>query len=136
MISREEIKGLKNENRSSSEREEPMDQKYYTPQEVADMFKTGRRRVYEWIKTDKIAAIKMDSSWRISEEAIEEFTLQGNMAHFKKIAAGMGLTIEGQQDKKTRLKGYRIVNADGEVIAGENYSLSFEDLAKAIKDLK
>jgi len=112
-----------------------MEEKYYTPEEVAELLKVTRRSVYTWIKEDKIAAVKVGTAWRIPESAVEKITAFGNMSHLKRIAESLNLTIESKQDNKTRLKGYMLL--DGvDIVAGENYSLSVDGLAEALADYR
>lgn len=113
-----------------------MDEKYYTPNEVAELLKVSRRSVYTWIKEERIDAVKLGSSWRIPASAIEKITAFGNMAHLKRIADNMDLTIDSKQDNKTRLKGYMLIDADNNVVAGDGYTLSVDALAEALADYR
>lgn len=113
-----------------------MEEKYYTPEEVAELLKVTRRSVYTWIKEDKIAAVKVGTAWRIPESALDRITAFGNMSHLKRIAESLNLTIESKQDNKTRLKGYRLLNDYNQVVAGEDYSLSVDELAEALADYR
>lgn len=113
-----------------------MEEKYYTPDEVAELLKVTRRSVYTWIKDDKIAAVKVGASWRIPASAVEKITAFGNMPHLQRIADSLGLTIESKQDNKTRLKGYRLIDADQNVVAGDGYTLSVDGLAEALADYR
>lgn len=114
----------------------PMAEKYYTPNEVAEMLKVTRRSVYDWIKEDRIDAVKIGSAWRIPESAIANITAFGNMSHLKRIAESMNLFIESKQNPKTRLKGYMLMDSENKIIAGKDYSLSLDELAKALAEYR
>ena len=113
-----------------------MDEKYYTPDEVAELLKVTRRSVYTWIKEDKIAAVKVGSAWRIPTSAVEKITAFGNMSHLKRIAESLNLTIESEQNKQTRINGYRLIDEEENVVAGDGFSLSVDGLAEALADYR
>lgn len=114
----------------------PMAEKYYTPNEVAEMLKVTRRSVYDWIKENRIGAVKIGSAWRIPESAIVNITAFGNMSHLKRIAESMNLFIESKQNPKTRLKGYMLMDSEKEIIAGKDYSLSLDELAEVLAEYR
>ncbi|PKM83811.1 MAG: DNA-binding protein [Firmicutes bacterium HGW-Firmicutes-13] len=49
------------------------EQTYYTPAEIAQMFKVNKATVYFWVKEGKLKAVRLGSLVRISEEALQEF---------------------------------------------------------------
>ena len=53
------------------------DIKLYTLDEVADILQVTRRTLYTWIKADQLKAVKMGKYWRVSEQALQEFTAKG-----------------------------------------------------------
>lgn len=50
-----------------------MEDRYYTPQEIADTFKVKKSTVYFWIREGKLRAIKMGNLVRVPEKALREF---------------------------------------------------------------
>lgn len=50
---------------------EPMNEKYYTPHEVADQFGLTVRTVYHWIRIGRLKAYKV-GQWRIAESDLIE----------------------------------------------------------------
>lgn len=50
---------------------------YYTLNEVAERLKVTRRTIYNWIKAGKLEALKAGREYRVTEEAITEFTTGG-----------------------------------------------------------
>ncbi len=48
-------------------------QKYWTPREVAERFKVSEETVRRYIREGKLKAIKFGNSYRISDEALQEF---------------------------------------------------------------
>jgi len=53
------------------------DIKVYTLDEVADILKVTRRTLYTWISAGKLKAVKVGKYWRVSEQALREFTTKG-----------------------------------------------------------
>jgi excisionase family DNA binding protein len=53
------------------------DIKVYTLDEVADILKVTRRTLYTWISAGKLKAVKIGKYWRVSEQALREFTTKG-----------------------------------------------------------
>ena len=49
----------------------------YTLQEVQEILQVTRRTLYNWIKDGKLKAIKAGRSWRVTRQALEEFTRTG-----------------------------------------------------------
>lgn len=48
-------------------------EKYYTPQEIADNLKLNINTVYQYIRENKLKAVKIGNRYRISENALKEF---------------------------------------------------------------
>ncbi len=53
------------------------DIKVYTLDEVAGILKVTRRTLYTWISAGKLEAVKIGKYWRVSEQALREFTTKG-----------------------------------------------------------
>ncbi len=49
------------------------DEKYYTPEEVANKFKVKKSTVYFWVREGKLRAVKLGSLIRIPEAALNDF---------------------------------------------------------------
>ena len=49
----------------------------YTLKEVGDLLQVTRRTLYNWIKGGKIKAFRIGKEWRITKEALLEFTEHG-----------------------------------------------------------
>lgn len=49
----------------------------YTLQEIQDLLQVTRRTLYNWIKSGKLKAFKVGKDWRVTKEALEEFTRTG-----------------------------------------------------------
>lgn len=47
--------------------------KFYTCNEVAQLYKVKTLTVWDWIRKKKLGAIKIGRDYRISQEQIEEF---------------------------------------------------------------
>ncbi len=47
--------------------------KYYTPQDIADMFKIKIDTVWSWIRKGTLKSICVGRQYRISEESLNEF---------------------------------------------------------------
>lgn len=50
--------------------------KIYTIKEIAEILQVTERTVYTWARSGKLKAIKIGKSWRVTQEALDEF-LQG-----------------------------------------------------------
>lgn len=46
---------------------------YYTPEEVAAIFKVKPMTVREWLRNGLLKGIKVGHSWRISEASLKKF---------------------------------------------------------------
>ncbi len=46
---------------------------YFTPEEIAKMFKVKKNTVYIWIRKGKLRAVKLGSLLRVPKSALEEF---------------------------------------------------------------
>ena len=53
------------------------DIKVFTVDEVADILKVTKRTLYNYIKADKLHAVKMGKYWRVSEESLQAFISTG-----------------------------------------------------------
>lgn len=53
------------------------DIKMYTLEEVADILSVTKRTLYTWIKAEQLKAVKIGKYWRVSEQALREFTTKG-----------------------------------------------------------
>lgn len=53
------------------------DIKVYTLDEVAGILKVTRRTLYTWISAGQLKAVKIGKYWRVSEQALQEFTTKG-----------------------------------------------------------
>ncbi|MBC7075465.1 MAG: helix-turn-helix domain-containing protein [Syntrophomonadaceae bacterium] len=49
------------------------EQKYFTPQEIAEKFKVKKSTVYFWIREGKLRAVRLGSLIRIPEYALKDF---------------------------------------------------------------
>jgi len=47
--------------------------KYYSPDDIAEMFNLHPATVRKWIRDKKLKAIKLSSVWRVSEDDLQEF---------------------------------------------------------------
>jgi len=47
-----------------------MVEKYYTPEEVAELLKVSRETVYNWLRSGKLKGVKVFNFWRISESEL------------------------------------------------------------------
>lgn len=45
-------------------------EKFYTPEEVAEMLKISRKTIYNWLHSGKIKGSKISTLWRISEKEL------------------------------------------------------------------
>ena len=53
------------------------DLRIYTLKEVADILKVTRRSIYNYIKEDKLKAVKIGREWRVTEDALKAFLNKG-----------------------------------------------------------
>lgn len=53
------------------------DIKVYTLDEVADILKVTKRTLYNYVKADKLHAVKMGKYWRVTEESLQAFLSTG-----------------------------------------------------------
>lgn len=49
----------------------------YTLKEIEDLLHVTRRTLYNWIKGGKLKAFSIGKEWRVTKEALEEFTQTG-----------------------------------------------------------
>lgn len=49
----------------------------YTLKEIEDLLHVTRRTLYNWIKGGKLKAFRIGKEWRVTKEALEEFTQTG-----------------------------------------------------------
>lgn len=54
-----------------------MNEKYYSPREIANKYNVTSSAVNKWIKQGKLKAIKLGNVWRIPESALQEFIKTG-----------------------------------------------------------
>lgn len=47
--------------------------KYYTCEEVAEMYKVAVKTVWKWIRDGKLKAIRIDRYYRVRQEDIDAF---------------------------------------------------------------
>lgn len=52
-------------------------EKYYTPEEVAELLKVSRETVYNWLRAGKLKGTKIFNFWRITESELNRL-LKGN----------------------------------------------------------
>ncbi len=57
------------------------DLEVYTLKEVEDILQVTRRSLYNWIKSGKIKAFRVGREWRITKEALLEFTQTGTVSN-------------------------------------------------------
>ena len=50
-----------------------MEDKYYTPQEIANMLKVAYMTVYRWIRAGKLVAYQVQKQYRIKESDFKKF---------------------------------------------------------------
>lgn len=53
------------------------DLEVYTLKEIEDLLQVTRRTLYNWIKDGKLKAFRIGKEWRVTKEALEEFTRTG-----------------------------------------------------------
>jgi excisionase family DNA binding protein len=51
--------------------------KVYSLKEVEQILKVSQRTLYNYIKSGKLKAVKMGKYWRVSHEALKDFTEHG-----------------------------------------------------------
>ena len=49
----------------------------YTLKEIQDLLQVTRRTLYNWIKGGKLKAFRIGKEWRVTKDALEEFTKIG-----------------------------------------------------------
>ena len=49
----------------------------YTLKEVEELLQVTQRTLYNWIKGGKLRAFKAGREWRVTKEALEDFTKTG-----------------------------------------------------------
>lgn len=49
----------------------------YTLEEVQHLLQVTRRTLYNWIKSGKLKAFRAGRQWRVTREALEDFTRTG-----------------------------------------------------------
>ena len=49
----------------------------YTLKEIEALLHVTRRTLYNWIKGGKLKAFRIGKEWRVTKEALEEFTQTG-----------------------------------------------------------
>ena len=49
----------------------------YTLKEIEDLLHVTRRTLYNWIKNKKLKAFRIGKEWRVTREALQEFTQTG-----------------------------------------------------------
>jgi excisionase family DNA binding protein len=50
-----------------------MEEKYYTPQEIASILKVNYMTVYRWIRASKLDAYQVQKQYRIKESDFKKF---------------------------------------------------------------
>jgi len=45
-------------------------ERYYTPEEIAELLKVSRETVYNWLRAGKLKGAKVFNFWRISESEL------------------------------------------------------------------
>ena len=49
----------------------------YTLKEIEELLQVTRRTIYNWIKSGKLRAFRIGKEWRVTKEALAEFTQTG-----------------------------------------------------------
>lgn len=49
----------------------------YTLKEIEDLLHVTRRTLYNWIKSGKLKAFRIGKEWRVTREALQDFTQTG-----------------------------------------------------------
>ena len=65
--------GSSYQHRTGGEKMLGVEERYYTPQEIADQLKVARKTVYRWLESGELRAIKFEREYRISESHIADF---------------------------------------------------------------
>jgi excisionase family DNA binding protein len=52
------------------------EERYWTPEDIADRLKINVRTVVRWITAKKLRAIRVGKQWRVPDSAIREFVEQ------------------------------------------------------------
>lgn len=60
-----------------------------TIEELADYLKVSRRTIYEWLKEQKIPAVKLIGQWRFKKEKIDSWL--DNQSRPKRAAKGVNV---------------------------------------------
>ena len=55
-----------------------MEEKYFTPEEVAETLKVHVRTIYNLIASGKLMALKVGVQYRIAQSAIDQLSQNGN----------------------------------------------------------
>ena len=58
------------------------DIRVYTLDEVADIMKVTKRTLYNYIKAGTLKAVKMGKYWRVTEDALRDFTEHGTQPDY------------------------------------------------------
>ncbi len=45
-------------------------ERYYTPEEIAELLKVSRETVYNWLRAGKLKGTKVFNFWRVSESEL------------------------------------------------------------------
>lgn len=53
------------------------DLEVYTLKEIEELLQVTRRTLYNWIKSGKLKAFRIGKEWRVTKDALEEFTETG-----------------------------------------------------------
>lgn len=53
--------------------------KVYTLDEIADILKVTKRTLYNYVKADKLHAVKMGKYWRVPEDSLQAFISTGTV---------------------------------------------------------
>lgn len=53
------------------------DLEVYTLKEIEELLHVTRRTLYNWIKDGKLKAFRIGKEWRVTKDALEEFTRTG-----------------------------------------------------------
>ncbi|MDN4478008.1 helix-turn-helix domain-containing protein [Demequina lignilytica] len=60
--------------------ENPQRTKFLTVAEVADMVRVSRMTVYRWVHAGELPAVRFGRSFRVPQEAVEQFMEQAALA--------------------------------------------------------
>ena len=88
------------------------DIKIYTLEDVMDILKVTKRTLYNYIKNGDLKAVKIGKYWKVSEEALRDFTEKGTTAtktDDEKLNELLGKYIEeyGFEEIMARLQEYK-----------------------------